>query len=512
MSKPKKQKKSWYKSRRYLHLTEQVIEKKVYPLVSRPRLVAKHAFFPLLHKTLVERRYKKSTIDCVSKRRHKKIDKKTGKIVSTKKIRNIYYATHVDANIYAYYAREILLKKYIEFLKKTPQLSDCITAYRFIPVEKNSDKGKSSTHFAKEVFEYIEAKGECCVLTFDIKSFFDHISHKQLKKMWCKVLGKKTLPKDHYNIYKSITNFSYVRRDDFREKHGGFDEKRLATIRNEKGVKALFSSPQDFREHIKDGKVRVYKNSNRYKNKMTGIPQGLPISPVLANLYLLNFDKEILKRVQSFGGLYRRYSDDILVVCPHDKRQEVGRFIDKKIKKSDLEMAEDKNEICLFNYGANGELECKKVIKDENGEDYNANRPLNYLGFEFYGNKTLIRSKSLAAYYRKMKQGIKRKVKRLRKYEEKNDLPKYSATLYYRKLAIRYTTKGVKSKRRYNHTIAKLEETKGSPLSKNQKYLGNYISHVKRAGRIMGKPEINRQIRNSNKIFRKYIAQRNKGE
>ena len=46
------------------------------------------------------------------------------------------------------------------------------------------------------------------------------------------------------------------------------------------------------------------------------IPQGSSISAVLANIYMIEADKKINEYVVSLGGMYRRYSDDFIVVVP----------------------------------------------------------------------------------------------------------------------------------------------------------------------------------------------------
>jgi hypothetical protein len=47
-------------------------------------------------------------------------------------------------------------------------------------------------------------------------------------------------------------------------------------------------------------------------NDPFGIPQGTPISAALSNAYMMPLDKRIVEARGSVGGLYRRYSDDIL--------------------------------------------------------------------------------------------------------------------------------------------------------------------------------------------------------
>jgi hypothetical protein len=44
-------------------------------------------------------------------------------------------------------------------------------------------------------------------------------------------------------------------------KRSGFNEKKLAKIRREKGFKSFFESNADFRDTIKQGKLRIIKNS-----------------------------------------------------------------------------------------------------------------------------------------------------------------------------------------------------------------------------------------------------------
>jgi len=51
-----------------------------------------------------------------------------------------------------------------------------------------------------------------------------------------------------------------------------------------------------------------------------GLPQGLPISPLLANLYLRPFDQEMLSQ----GCALVRYADDFLIGCPEASHLEAG--------------------------------------------------------------------------------------------------------------------------------------------------------------------------------------------
>ena len=71
---------------------------------------------------------------------------------------------------------------------------------------------------------------------------------------------------------------------------------------------------------------------------------------------------------------------------------------------------------------------------------YSYDKPLNYLGFEFYGYQTLIKSKNLAKFYREMKETIKRKHKRIEIIKEKHLLDE--APVFKRKIYRLFSFKG----------------------------------------------------------------------
>jgi hypothetical protein len=75
---------------------------------------------------------------------------------------------------------------------------------------------------------------------------------------------------------------------------------------------------KDFPKQICSGKQFRDKLASKTKqhSESFGIPQGSPISDLLANIYLVDFDCEIQSLVSSVGGVYRRYSDDILIILP----------------------------------------------------------------------------------------------------------------------------------------------------------------------------------------------------
>ena len=334
----KKKDKDWFKDRGYPHFSNKTpisVRNKVKYYVSNPKKVAKHSFLPLIFKEIKQRRYKESDFNGELRRSHKKL--KDGKIVSNTKIREILYATHIDAHVYSYYTQKIITPKYESYLSKNELLSNSITAYRRIETVDRV-KFKNNVHFAKDVFCEIKKRENCVALVLDIENFFPSLNHKKLKLAWAKILGNKTLPKDHYNIFKATTKFSYVKLNDLRTKNNHFDEKQLA-INKKNGKHTFFDNIQE----LLDSDIIIHKNQKKDTcNKLMGIPQGLPISALLANIFMLAFDEaEINELSIKHNAFYRRYSDDIVVLCKENQIDFVEDFIINEVKKIDLKAQEN---------------------------------------------------------------------------------------------------------------------------------------------------------------------------
>ncbi len=355
MQKKKTHKKDWFKRKGYLHLTKRLESKdrtSISRLLKNKGYVACHAFYPLIFHEIIERRRKKKN-----------------------KKRPISYATHLDTQIFSFYAQK-LSKIYEAKLKANSELNKVVTAYRRI--NDANGKGKRNIHFAKDAFELIKKWGNCAVLTFDIKSFFPTIDHILLKKSWTNLLGENSLPPDHYNIYRAVTNFSYIRKEELKDTKGNFDEARLAELRK-KGIEAFFESGTEFREKVVNNpSIRIYKNKNKLNGRYVGIPQGLPITPLLANLYMYNFDMQVIEElVKTNLCAYRRYSDDILIICNPANANKIEKRIRELLKKKTrLQLSNSKTE--------------RFICKVENGiqtlQNIKTNKPyLTYLGFDYYG-------------------------------------------------------------------------------------------------------------------------------
>jgi hypothetical protein len=79
--------------------------------------------------------------------------------------------------------------------------------------------------------------------------------------------------------------------------------------------------------------VSVSKSADKLSER--GVPQGLSISNILANIYLLNIDKHLNSRTDIS---YYRYVDDILILCDESDITKITRDVIKQFKRLGLEV------------------------------------------------------------------------------------------------------------------------------------------------------------------------------
>jgi len=89
-------------------------------------------------------------------------------------------------------------------------------------------------------------------------------------------------------------------------------------------------------------------STNGIQPRSRGVPQGAPISPALANLYLTEFDRAISGRR---GGVVR-YADDLVVCCPDPDSAESARFdIEQALRPLGLRINHAKSYVSDFDTG-----------------------------------------------------------------------------------------------------------------------------------------------------------------
>lgn len=451
--------------------------------VSNPEKISKHRFHPFIHYTIQANRF----------RREKDISgQKSPTREKSNKKREIFYADHLDAQVFAYYGN-ILNEKLEAVYSQNGSLNNSVIAYRAIKCDEN--RNKCNIDFANEVFQYVldSENDKIAVLCFDIKSFFDTLDHNLLKKAWCKILDRKNLEKDHYKVFKAITKFTYVELGDIINE---FKELKIQKVQylKKKDVGAFCKSGEEFRQRVKNKRLINYNKFDFKNNKVRtfGIPQGSPISAVLSNLYLLRFDEEMVKRATGVCGLYRRYSDDILFICPVSVVDEIKNFVYSFIRNElSLIIQEEKTQEVIFTRVKNNKLvkwECSTI-------ENNVIKPalLSYLGFDFDGNNIRIRQKGLSLYYRNLKRMIRRRARYAfyaKRHNFRHPNRKKDAWIYRQRI---YKTK--------SHLGAKRKKVDGKV------FWGNYISYIKTASKIMGQPALLKQIRNHWKIIERQIKE-----
>lgn len=360
-----KQTEEKYTSKSYKHIDFPVKYSKVEDYVTNRAKISKHSFLPFIKYTAItEKMIDKPNPD---------VNNRPIKI----KERPLMYAGHLDSFIYKYYS-DILNKIYNQYVEDLG-ISMCAIAYRSYQDKENK---KSNIHSAAEVINFIKEQKETVILIGDFTRYFEKIDHRILKENLYEVMDVVSLPNDWFNIYKSVTKYGYYKIEDFekpnKEVQHFFELKRHT----------YFKSLKHFRKYKKI-------NSCSYNHLSEGIPQGASISAVLSNVYAINFDKIMHEISLKYNSLYRRYSDDFILVIPDaDVTFEINRLmkeINDQAEKNKIIINEDKSSILYYKDGV--------II------DFMNNRPskLDYLGFLFDGMEVKMRIKSPNKFYRKAK-------------------------------------------------------------------------------------------------------------
>lgn len=402
--------------RGYTHFDKRMKLSNCWNYVNNPKKIKSHSFYPFIYYEQEFIKYK----------RGKKI----------KKTRPLCYSAHIDRYIYSYYGYKINQKYNKKLI--SDGINESVIAYR-------NNFGKNNIHFAMEAIEFIKKSKESFVIIGDFQDFFDGLNHEYLKERLIDLLGGKSLKDDYYAVYKNITKYSTIMAKEILEYQG------LKTIKdlNKKDVICTAKEFRKMKKKLKEGKG---------KNK-AGIPQGSAISAVLSNVYMLEVDKYMNTLVKELNGMYRRYSDDFIIILPEIKDENFKKYFN-----------------IIFNYlnGIPGlSLQCEKTntFKCDNDNIINYNNKcmnteqkgknvIEYLGFSFDGKSVRIRSKTINKYYYRMYKKIKTIVKNRKR----------GKVVGRKNLYKKYSNKGAK---------VVIDKKTSEFISR-----GNFITYVKRAKKI----------------------------
>jgi len=502
--KNKRPKKDWFRIKKYPHISLQLnyqSRRKIYSYIKDEQNITSHAFSPFIHRKLKVRKFRKEICHDGTRSKLRK---------PSEKIREIYYSNHLDSVIYSFYS-DLLLKKYEDSVKARG-INECVTAYRRISLYPNNRKSRNKCNidFANDVFSYIKnSKTNLVVATFDFKSFFDNLDHKILKKYWRDIIDSgKDLPPDHYNIYRSLTKFSYIEEEElFNEYKDKILVERNPDIIKPKSIdkyKYLKSQRaiayclgREIHNIRSKGLIKANKYDKENKLRIKGIPQGSPISAILANIYMVEFDELINDKLISLNGIYRRYSDDMIIICKIEYQDQIQDLLTKAIDQLGLKLKiqEEKTQLFHFLYNAaENRHNCfeynRKTSKLQNNTNFE------YLGFEFDGYYTSLKKSSLANYYRKMKKSFAKS--RFYTYHNRTTT---KGKVFKNRLYKRFTHIGAKRRRVYQR-----DEKFTDRFIKTEKYdWGNYLSYAYMAARVIPNNKIKRQTRNHWKIFHQLL-------
>ncbi|EJC3745972.1 hypothetical protein MYY11_002356, partial [Enterococcus faecium] len=203
-----------------------------------------------------------------------------------------------------------------------------------------------------------------------------------------------------YKIFKTITKFSWIEQKDLNDLFGSEKDQY------KNGMKSYFKSWEDFRNFKVNN--HVSKNTKNY-----GIPQGTPISALLSNIYMMDFDKWLNELSLKYNGKYLRYADDFILILPFETTGEavymriVNMILEYATNEIKLKIEQNKTSKYVFKndtiYLLNLETHCRqKFIQAK----------LDYLGFIFDGTKVKMRQKSVSKFYRKANKAISKAKKR----------------------------------------------------------------------------------------------------
>lgn len=233
------------------------------------------------------------------------------------------------------------------------------------------------------------------------------------------MLKVERLPADHFQVFKAITRYAVVDRQTAYEALGYYGEKRTSKIGSP--IKGYLTAHNKMPKKICTGREfrELIKKHIQVHYQPYGIPQGAPISDLLANLYMIDFDCKVLEWVTHVRGTYFRYSDDIILIVPEGSIDHSCFFELFRSLLSDfdtrLTIKTEKSAVFVFRKSEGDDQTVHHAFgtQGRNG--------LEYLGFRYQGEKVYLRDSTLSNLHRKISSAARRAAN-ARRYPDKDAL------------------------------------------------------------------------------------------
>jgi hypothetical protein len=457
--------------KRYPHFDQVLSLKEIDAIVKDPRRVAENAFFPFMRYSKGWQPFRETEDDQKPK----------------PKERPIRFAARRDAYIFAYY-RSLLAERYEAELAKL-EISHCPLAYRRIANDADPMRGKCNIHFAHDAFKAIQKLGDCCVIALDISSYFDSIDHEKLKILWCRLLDQNRLPADHFALFEAITKYSFVEKLDVYQRLGYYGVRKtgvngkpiMGYLTPFREIPTQLCNPATFRDKIV-GKKGGYSTLIQRNKEKWGIPQGAPISDLLANLYLIDFDVQMNQIALDKGGSYFRYSDDIILILPVVRADaaELMSTISESIKDFGDQLQIKPTKSSLIEYRSSEGAQTFELISGTQGA-----HGVEYLGFRFDGKGIYLRDSTLSNLHRRIAFSARNQAEAaVSRYQEKD----------YAKLCKAFDFE------QFSKRFARVEDFENNDEYRKWTFW-TYVTRAKEEFGEVGKP-ISRQMRNLKRSIR----------
>lgn len=342
-------------------------ERKLTKYLDSPELVASHQFLPVVLRKKVFLKFF--------------YDKNKGQLSFRRKVRPLVEVAHSDSLIFSLYAT--MLNEAYEKRVSILNLGNVATAYR---------RGRGSNiEASKEVIDQVYSSKQSWIIKSDFVGFFDHLNHRMVKQRVLELIGGEgdRLSSDWYAVITALTKYRDISADKLPSE----------MVKFAKTHNRYVNRIRDLDQAVTSGEIVTSKPHT------VGIPQGTSMSAAIANAYMIPFDYALNTLAKAHGGIYRRYSDDFVVVLPKSLSLKSIKAIVKDIdalasRLARLNLEKKKTKILYYSHDTHS-------IKKVNDSSELSDSVFDYLGFVFDGRQVTLRAKGLFKFSHKSKHAVR---------------------------------------------------------------------------------------------------------